>query len=228
MTDFVFAPMATPTLPVTGRAALFPIARVFCIGRNYRWSSDEPAPQAMPAWFMKPATAVVPAAHHLPYPPGTAEFCHEVELVVAIGRGGRDIDPAQVEDRHIWGYAVGLDMTRRDMQQAAKRVGGPWEPAKAFDRGAPCSPITPVTTCGHPREGSIRLAVNGLERQQADLSDLLWTVPELVALLSRSVMLMAGDLIFTGTPAGVGPLHPGDVVSASVAGLNEFSLTVTH
>ncbi|MFJ4291088.1 fumarylacetoacetate hydrolase family protein [Cupriavidus sp. NPDC089707] len=228
MTDFVFPPVATPALPVCGRAARFPVARVFCIGRNYRWSPDEPAPREMPAWFMKPATAVVPAQDRLPYPPGTGDFCHEVELVVAIGRGGRDIEPAQAEDRHIWGYAVGLDLTRRDLQQQAKRVGGPWEPAKAFDHSAPCSPIVPAANCGHLREGAIALKVNGVERQHADLSGLLWPVHELVAMLSRSVMLMAGDLIFTGTPAGVGPLHPGDVVSASVAGIGEFSVTVTR
>ncbi len=168
----------------------------------------------MPAWFMKPATAVVPARGELPYPPETSEFCHEVELVVAIGRGGRDIDPAQAESQHIWGYAVGPDLTRRDLQQQAKRVGGPWEPAKAFNHSAPCSALVPAATCGHPREGAIQLAVNGVERQRADLSGLLWPAPELVAMLSRSVALMPGDLIFTGTPVGVEALaarrcHPG-------------------
>ncbi|MGO4304061.1 fumarylacetoacetate hydrolase family protein [Cupriavidus sp. RAF12] len=228
MTDFVFPPAAPCSLPVSGGTDRFPIGRVFCIGRNYRWAPDEPAPREMPAWFMKPATAVVPAEGLLPYPPGTEDFCHEIELVVAIGRGGRDIDPAQAEADHIWGYAVGLDLTRRDLQQQAKRVGGPWEPAKAFDHSAPCGPVVPAAICGHPREGSIRLTVNDAERQHADLSGLIWPVPELVAMLSRSVTLMPGDLIFTGTPAGVGPLQRGDVVSASVAGIGEFSLTVTH
>ena len=225
---FVFPPAPPVSLPVSGDAARFPIARVFCIGRNYRWDPAEPAPQAMPAWFMKPATAVVPARGELPYPPETSEFCHEVELVVAIGRGGRDIDPAQAESQHIWGYAVGLDLTRRDLQQQAKRVGGPWEPAKAFDHSAPCSALVPAATCGHPREGAIQLAVNGVERQRADLSGLLWPVPELVAMLSRSVALMPGDLIFTGTPVGVGPLQPGDVIQASVAGIGELALTVAR
>lgn len=226
--DFVFPPAPPVSLPVSGDTARMPIARVFCIGRNYRWDPAEPAPQDMPAWFMKPATAVVPARGELPYPPQTSDFCHEVELVVAIGRGGRDIDPAQAEAQHIWGYAVGLDLTRRDLQQQAKRAGGPWEPAKAFDHSAPCSALVPAATCGHPHAGAIQLAVNGVERQRADLAGLLWPVRELVAMLSRSVMLMPGDLIFTGTPVGVRPLQPGDVVQASVAGIGELSLTVTH
>ena len=136
MTDFVFPPRAPTTLAVAGGAALFPVGRVFCIGRNYRWAADEAPPQVMPAWFMKPANAVVPAQGMLPYPPGTSDFCHEIELVVAIGRGGRDIDPAQVASHHVWGYAAGLDLTRRDLQQQAKRAGGPWEAAKAFDHSA--------------------------------------------------------------------------------------------
>ncbi len=223
--EFVLPVPAPSTLPVTNSKAQFPIARVFCIGRNYRWTANEPAPTEMPAWFMKPATAVVQAKGALPYPPGTEEFCHEVELVVAIGQGGRDIDPAQAT-AHVWGYAVGLDMTRRDLQQQAKRVGGPWEPAKAFDHSAPCSPIVPAAACGHPHDGEICLAVNGTTRQRADLSDLIWPVPDLIAMLSHSVTLMAGDLIFTGTPVGVGPLQRGDVIDASVTGIGEISLTV--
>ncbi|CAG2144467.1 putative protein YcgM [Cupriavidus numazuensis] len=224
--EFVLPAPAPASVPVASSRARFPIARIFCIGRNYRWAANEPAPTEMPAWFMKPATAVSEASGVLPYPPGTEEFCHEVELVVAIGRGGRDVDPAQASS-HIWGYAVGLDMTRRDLQQKAKRLGGPWEPAKAFDHSAPCSPIVPAATLGHPRQGEIRLAVNGTVRQRADLSDLIWPVPDLIAMLSRSVTLMAGDLIFTGTPAGVGPLQRGDVMDASVTGIGEISLVVT-
>ncbi|MNU46072.1 Fumarylpyruvate hydrolase [compost metagenome] len=227
MTDFAFPAPAPTTLPIAGSSALFPVARVFCIGRNYRWRADEPAPRDMPAWFMKPASAVVPASGTLPYPASTEDFCHEIELVVAIGRGGRDLTPAHVEAQAIWGYAAGLDLTRRDLQQQAKLAGGPWEPAKAFDHSAPCSPIVPAAACGHPRQGALWLAVNGVERQRADLSALLWPVPELVAMLSRSVTLMPGDLIYTGTPAGVGPLLPGDVVSAGVAGIGQFSMTVT-
>ena len=226
MTTFSFERPEPTTLAVADRSAVFPVGRVYCIGRNYKWSADEAPPSEMPSWFMKPADAVVPAQGTLPYPPGTADFCHEIELVVAIDLGGRDIDPAQVEAKHIWGYAAGLDLTRRDLQQQAKRVGDPWEPAKAFDQSAPCCPLVPVAVCGHPRLGAVWLAVNGVERQRADVSDLLWSVPELVAMLSRSVTLRPGDLIFTGTPVGVGPLLPGDVVSGGVAGIGQFSMTV--
>lgn len=224
----VFPPAAAVTLAVAGSALRFPVARVFCIGRNYRWDANEPAPQHMPAWFMKPASAVVPASGQLPYPPETAEFCHEIELVVAIGRGGHDLSPAQAEADHIWGYAVGLDLTRRDLQQQAKQTGGPWEPAKAFDHSAPCTPVVPVRNAGHPAHGALWLAVNGVERQRSDLSQLLWPVPALVAMLSRSVTLLPGDLIYTGTPAGVGPLQPGDVVTAGVAGVGELRMTVAE
>lgn len=226
MTHLIFPAAAPTTLPIVASTALFPVGRVYCIGRNYRWQPDEAPPTEMPAWFMKPAHAVVPALGDLPYPPGTADFCHEIELVVAIGRGGRNLDPAQVEAQHIWGYGAGLDLTRRDLQQQAKRVGGPWEAAKAFDHSAPCTPLQPATVCGHPKTGAIWLAVNGEERQRADIGDLLWPVPALVAMLSRSVTLQAGDLVYTGTPAGVGPLQPGDVVSGGVAGLGQLCMTV--
>ncbi len=227
MTDLAFPTLAPTTLPIAGSAARFPVARVFCIGRNYRWLPDEPRPTEMPAWFMKPASAVFPASGLLPYPADTADYCHEIELVVAIGRGGKNIAPDDVEARHIWGYAAGLDMTRRDLQQQAKRAGGPWEPAKAFDHSAPCTAIVPADACGHPREAALWLSVNGADRQRADVSGLLWSVPELVAMLSRSVALAPGDLVYTGTPSGVGPLAPGDVVSAGVAGIGDFAMTVS-
>ncbi len=226
MPDLVFPAPAPTTLAVVGSSALFPVGRIYCIGRNYRWSADEAAPTEMPAWFMKPANAVVPAQGVLPYPPATAEFCHEIELVVAIGRGGRDIDPAEVEAQHVWGYAAGLDLTRRDLQLQAKRVGGPWEPAKAFDHSAPCTPLVPASVGGHPRQGAVWLTVNGIPRQRADVSDLLWPVTELVAMLSRSVTLAPGDLVYTGTPVGVAALHAGDVVEGGVAGIGQFSMTV--
>ena len=226
MTPFAFPASAPTTLPVAGRSMVFPISRVFCIGRNYPWHPDEARAVEMPAWFMKPANAVLEAEGALLHPPETVDFCHEVELVVAIGRGGKNIAADQVEAHHVWGYAAGLDLTRRDLQQQAKRAGGPWEPAKAFDHSAPCSPITPAEVCGHPKRGAIWLAVNGVERQRGDLSQLLWPVAELVAMLSRSVTLLPGDLIYTGTPAGVGALQPGDVVSAGVEGISQFSMTV--
>lgn len=222
----VFAAHEPITLAVAGSAARFPVNRVFCIGRNYRWNPDEPRPTEMPAWFMKPASAVVAASGPLPYPPRTEDFCHEIEFVVAIGRGGRDIAVEQAES-HVWGYTAGLDLTRRDLQQQAKRAGGPWEPAKAFDHSAPCSPIVPVSASGHPRRGAIWLDVNGAERQRSDIAALLWPVSELVCMLSRSVTLAAGDLVYTGTPAGVGALRPGDVVHGGIEGIAEFSMTVT-
>jgi len=228
MTDLAFPALAPTTLPIAGSTSRFPVARVFCIGRNYQWAPDEAPPRDMPAWFMKPASAVWPAEGALPYPADTADFCHEIELVVAIGRGGSNIAPADVEAQYVWGYAAGLDLTRRDLQQQAKRAGGPWEPAKAFDHSAPCTPIVPVANCGHPQEAAIWLSVNGVERQRADVSGLLWPVAELVAMLSRSVALAPGDLIYTGTPAGVGPLAPGDVVSAGVAGIGELTMTVAN
>jgi len=224
--EFVFPAPAPATMPVSGGTAVFPVGRVYCMGRNYAWGPDEPRPRDMPAWFMKPANAVVQAHGVLLYPPGTVDFCHEIELVVAIGRGGRNIDPAHVEPHHVWGYAAGLDLTRRDLQQQAKRAGGPWEAAKAFDHSAPCTPLVSAAVCGHPRQGAVWLAVNGIERQRADLSGLLWSVAELVAMLSRSVTLVPGDLVYTGTPVGVGPLQAGDVVAGGVEGIGQFSMTV--
>jgi fumarylpyruvate hydrolase len=226
VTNLVFPAPAPTTLAVAGRTAVFPVGRVYCIGRNYRWSQDEAMPLEMPAWFMKPANAVVAAQGVLPYPPGTSDFCHEIELVVAIAHGGHNIAPADVEQHHIWGYAAGLDLTRRDHQQQAKRAGGPWESAKAFDHSAPCTPLVPASVCGHPQQGAVWLTVNGIERQRADLSGLLWPVSELVAMLSRSVTLRPGDLIYTGTPVGVGPLQPGDIVRGGIADIGQFTMTV--
>lgn len=224
MTSFAFPPLAPATLPVANTDTFFPVNRVYCIGRNYSWGQGGTRSAEMPAWFMKPASAVFEAHGALPYPPETTDFCHEIELVVAIGTGGRNIQPAQVEPNHIWGYAAGLDLTRRDLQQQAKRAGGPWEPAKAFDHSAACTPVVPAAICGHPRNGAVWLTVNGIERQRADISDLLWPVSELVAMLSRSIALRPGDLIFTGTPAGVGALQPGDVIEGGVAGIGRFSM----
>jgi fumarylpyruvate hydrolase len=150
MMEYVFPAPVPASLPVAGSSQRFPVSRVYCIGRNYRWLADDPAPTEMPAWFMKPASSVIEAHGPLECPPQTEEFCHEIELVVALGRGGRDIDPAHVTARHIWGYCAGLDMTRRDLQQRAKSSGGPWEPAKAFDGSAPCTALVPASACGHP------------------------------------------------------------------------------
>jgi fumarylpyruvate hydrolase len=175
---------------------------------------------------MKPATAVVKADRVLPYPPETQDFCHEVELVVAIGKGGQNIDPLHAEKGHVWGYAVGLDLTRRDLQQTAKKNGGSWEPAKAFDCSAPCSALVPASQCPAPFHNNIWLSVNGNMRQQAQISDLLFSVSELIAMLSRSVTILPGDLIFTGTPVGVDRLAVNDLIEAGIDGIGSISMQV--
>lgn len=236
MSDYIFPPAGTASLAIAGESHRFPLRRVFCIGRNYGWTSggaggagaaqslDAP-PRDPPVFFMKPADAVVPAVGNIPYPPLTHDFCHEIELVVAIGKDGARIAP---EDAlaHVWGYAAGLDLTRRDLQAEAKQRGQPWEGAKAFDASAPCSALVPVATTGHPQTGAVWLNVNGQARQRADLSDLIWPVKDLISFLSHSVALKAGDLIFTGTPSGVAALVPGDVVTGGVDGVSQFSVTV--
>jgi fumarylpyruvate hydrolase len=226
------SPIAPPSqaivaLPISGHSSMFPVGRVFCIGRNYPWTQeDKTSPKVMPSWFMKPNSAVMFAEGMLPYPPLTHDFCHEVELVVAIGKGGVNIDASLVEDEHIWGYAVGLDLTRRDLQKLAKQKGDSWEPAKAFDFSAPCSALVPVSVSGHPTSNAIWLKVNGEEKQIDSTSNLLFSVSELVAMLSRFLALKPGDLIFSGTPVGVGNLNPQDVIHAGVEGIGEISMHV--
>ena len=211
-----------------GQSARFPVRRVFCIGRNYWWetsASGEYPEREAPFFFMKPADCVVPAEGMIAYPPLTNEFCHEIELVVAIGKDGRNI-AADDALSHVWGYAAGLDLTRRDLQMEAKGQGRPWEGAKAFDASAPCSPLVPATRIGHPQQGAIWLAVNGVERQRSDLSQFIWPVRDIISFLSDSVELKAGDLIFTGTPTGVAALEAGDIISAGIDGVAQFSVTV--
>jgi fumarylpyruvate hydrolase len=243
-------PVDLPALPVVppvsvaiaGSNARFSVRRVFCIGRNYWWQAGEKEAvlgpnrdeREAPFFFMKPADALVPASGDIAYPPGTASFCHEVELVVAIGQDGVDI-AADAALSHVWGYALGLDLTRRDLQLAAKAAGRPWESAKAFDASAPITPVVPIAPVvssalsmpyEHPESGAIWLAVNGEIRQNADLSDQIWQPRDLICFLSRSVTLRAGDLIFTGTPVGVSALHRGDVVTAGIDDLSELSVTI--
>jgi fumarylpyruvate hydrolase len=221
------AAQAEVLLPIAGHSNMFPVGRVYCIGRNYPWMpEDKTSPKAEPSWFMKPNTAVMFAQGVLPYPCLTKDFCHEVELVVAVGKDGTNIDPLLVEREYVWGYAVGLDLTRRDLQKIAKQTGGPWESAKAFDFSAPCSAIVPINACAHPKENAIWLDVNGQKRQNDSIANLLFPVSELVAMLSRSVTLRAGDLIFTGTPFGVDVLNPQDVIHAGVEGLGEILMRV--
>lgn len=229
MSDYVIAPVAVPSLAVEGTSSRFPIRRVFCVGRNYSEHAREMGhdpDREPPFFFMKPADAVVPAEGNIAYPPLTEDLHHEVELVVAIGKDGVDISPEDALS-HVWGYAVGVDLTRRDIQATAKKLGRPWDWAKGFDGSGPSSPLVPVSSAGHPSKGAIWLKVNGVERQRGDLSDQIWPVKDVISYISQSVTLKAGDLIFTGTPAGVAALQAGDVVSGGIDGVSQFSFTVS-
>lgn len=224
-TSYVFTPEPQVSLPVAGSDERFPVGRVFCVGRNYPWpgASDE-KPEA-PVFFMKPASAVVEAVGEVIYPPMTDEFCHEIELVVAIGKAGAAIDQADAL-QHVWGYAAGLDLTRRDIQMRVKSAGMAWEMAKVFEGAAPISAVVAVAQVGHPEQGAVWLSVNGQERQRSTLQAQIFSVGEVISLLSRLVPLRAGDLIMTGTPHGVGPLNPGDVISAGIDGVAELETRV--
>ena len=224
----VFPPAQRPSVPVHATDARFPVRRIYCVGRNYADHAREMGadPDREPPFFFgKPQDAVVPGGGAVPYPPATANLHHEVELVVALGRGGRDI-PVEEAQACIFGYAVGVDLTRRDLQAQAKAAGQPWETAKGFDLSAPISAITPAAACGPLASGAIWLEVNGQVRQQGDLRDLIWSVPEVVAHLSTLFTLAPGDLIFTGTPAGVGALVRGDRVRCGIDGLGELELVI--
>ena len=227
LVDRVLPAIAITEVPVEGGGA-FPVRRVYCVGRNYldhireMKEADERDP---PFFFQKPRDAVVLDRAKVPYPPFTADFQFEVELVIAIGRSGRDIAIADAPD-HIWGYAVGIDLTRRDRQRDARNLKLPWEVGKSFDASAPCGAIAPARH-GQTFDGAaITLSVNGIERQRGDIGQMIWNVPEVVAQLSRQVTLGVGDLIYTGTPAGVGPVVAGDVLTAHIDGLPSLTITI--
>ncbi|HSY46394.1 MAG TPA: fumarylacetoacetate hydrolase family protein [Steroidobacteraceae bacterium] len=227
MTEFVFPPPALPSVAVAGSVQRFPVHRIYCVGLNYAAHIKETGadPTAPPVFFMKPADAVVADGAAIPYPPGTANFHYEIELVVALGSGGSDVAPAEARG-HVFGYAAGNDLTRRDLQSAARKRGQPWDTSKGFDFSAPVGAIRPASH-GHPERGRIWLKVNGETRQDADISDLVWDVPQIIAALSRLYTLQAGDLIFTGTPSGVGPLRPGDRLEGGIEGLAELRNTIS-
>ncbi len=231
MTDYAFTPPALPSLAIFGSSERFPIRRVFCVGRNYAAHAREMGSnpdREPPFFFTKPADAVVPAEGALPYPPATQDLHHEIELVVALRSGGADI-PADEALAKVWGYGVGLDLTRRDLQSVAKENGRPWDMAKGFDASAPCSPLRPVSSFGHPSEDAcIRISVNGTVRQEGTLDEMIWPIPDIISHLSKLVTLAPGDLIFTGTPSGVGALKPGDRVHGEIAGVDEFDLEVVE
>ena len=225
--NYAFPPAPVVTLDAMSSHP-FPVRRIFCVGQNYADHAREmgAAPDAEPFFFMKPASAVLQNNSLLPYPPGTTDLQPEVELVVALHKGGKNIPMDKVDYDYVFGYAVGLDMTRRDLQRAAREKGQPWEMAKAFDHSAPCTAITPEFYSGTIARGKIELKVNGQIRQSADVGDMLWKIPQIVHFLSNQVELFPGDLIFTGTPAGVSPVVKGDVIEAAVAGLEPLTITI--
>jgi len=225
-TNYVIDIGPVPSLAVEGSDARFPVGRIYCVGRNYAEHAREMGhdpDREPPFFFMKAANSIVPSGSTLAYPVGTKDVHHEIEMVVAIGKGGKNIPVEQALD-HIWGYAVGLDMTRRDIQGEAKKLGRPWEMGKSFDESAPVSALRPASAIGHPAKGAIRLKVNGQLKQQGDLAMQIWSVPEQINYLSKLITLRPGDLIFSGTPAGVGPVKPGDRLEGHVDGVGDLSV----
>ena len=225
---YLFEPAPVPALPVRGSDTLFPVHRIYCVGRNYaehaREMGHDPNREP-PFFFQKNPDSLIPGGGDFPYPAKSADVHHEFEMVVALGRGGADIPVERALDC-VYGYAVGLDMTRRDLQAEAKKLGRPWEVGKAFESAAPCSEIVPAAAIGHPAKGAVWLKVNGELRQQGDLTQLIWGVPETISYLSGLFTLAPGDLIFSGTPAGVGPVKRGDVLQGGVDGIAEIAVRV--
>ncbi len=224
---YLFAPPEPAFVPVVGSDEVFPVRRVYCVGRNYAAHSVEMGhdPAKEPPFFFQKNPDDVFHGRRWPYPGATADVHHEIEMVVALERGGTDL-PVEGALDCVFGYGVGLDMTRRDLQGEAKRLGRPWEVAKAFARSAPMGALTPVARIGHPRKGAVRLAVGGEIRQQGDLDQLVWKVPEVISHLSRLFALAPGDLVMSGTPAGVGPVLKGDVLEGHVDGLEDLVIEV--
>ena len=215
-------------LPVRGSQQMFPVHRVYCVGRNYADHAVEMGhdpDKEPPFFFQKNPDNLVPGGGEFPYPPASHDVHHEIELVVALGSGGANIPVESAMDA-VFGYAVGLDMTRRDLQGEAKKLGRPWEVGKAFEQSAPCTEIVPASAIGHPESGAIWLTVNDDLRQEGDLNQLIWKVPEMVSYLSRLFTLQAGDLIFSGTPAGVGPVARGDRLKGHIVGIGDLAVSV--
>lgn len=229
--SYVFPPETQPSVAVRGSSERYAVARIFCVGRNYAAHAREMGgnpDREPPFYFSKPANALVPSGSTIAYPPGTKNYHYEMELVIAIGQPVFRIGPeaAEAAEAAVWGYAAGLDMTRRDLQAEAKAAGRPWDTAKGFEQSAVITELVPVSVIGHPKAGAITLAVNGVEKQRGDLNDMIWSVPEIVANLSQYYHLQPGDLIYTGTPEGVGAVKPGDVITGVIEGLDNLSLTI--
>lgn len=222
MPDYVIAPPVIPAVPIRGSSQMFPVRRIFCVGRNYAEHAIEMGSDPTrepPFYFTKPADALVVNGADMPYPPATKSLHHEMELVVAIGVAGADIAVADAL-KHVWGYCAGLDMTRRDLQNEAKKTGRPWDMGKAFDHSAPMGALVPAAGVD-PSRGKIELRVNGQVRQSSDLSKLIWSVPEVISNLSHLVRLAPGDLIMTGTPEGVAAVQKGDLLEGFIEGVGE-------
>ena len=217
-----------PRVSVNDDECEFPVNRVFCVGRNYaehaREMGNDPE-RDPPFFFLKSLDALVPGGGAIKYPRATNDLHHEIEMVVALGRSGSDISQSEALD-HVYGYAVGLDLTRRDLQAQAKKMNRPWDFGKSFEQGAPITGITRASACGHLSTGEISLTVNGKVRQMGNLEEMIWDVPEIISFLSKFYQLEAGDLIFTGTPAGVGPLQRGDKLVGHVSGLSTLSVDI--
>jgi len=224
----VFPPAPQATVAVEGQDARFPVRRIFCVGRNYAAHAREMGKdpdREPPFFFTKPADAVVDTASTIAYPPETETLHYEIELVLAIGREGRNVPQAEARDL-IYGYATGIDLTRRDLQAIAKEAGRPWDWGKAFDQSAPCAPIMTADKVQDIDTARIWLSVNGDIKQDASVAELIWDIPEILSIISQSMVLKPGDLIFTGTPAGVGPIVPGDVVKGGITGLPDIDITI--
>ena len=227
MPDYVFDLGPRPALPVVGTDKLFAVRRIYCVGRNYldhikEMGNDE---RENPFFFQKPSDAIVPKGGKVPYPPLTKNFHHEVEYVLAIGKEAFEVTP-EAADQYVYGVAVGIDLTRRDLQFEARDAKRPWEVGKAFDHAAPCSVLKPLNGAAVPKTGTIELKVNGATKQKGDIAQMIWNGVEIVAQLSRGYRLMPGDLIFTGTPAGVGPLQRGDKIDASLQDIGTLSVEI--
>jgi len=225
--SYVVPPPAPVIVPVSGTQDVFPVRRVYCIGRNYAAHAVEMGhdPDKEAPFFFQKSPDSLNTSGSFPYPPKTADVHHEIELAVALRSGGRDIAIKDALD-HVFGYAVALDMTRRDLQGEAKKTGRPWEIGKSFEHSAPVTQFVPATACGHPGHGRISLSVNGDLRQDGDLSQMIWKVPEMTAYLSEYFELAAGDVILTGTPSGVGPVDRGDVLKGEIEGFDPLLVTV--
>ncbi len=226
--DLVLPAPPLPTVAVAGTAARFPVRRILCVGRNYAAHAREMGrdpDREPPFFFLKPADTVVDDGATVPYPPETENFQYEIELVVAIGKAGAGI-PAERALDHAFGYGVGIDLTRRDLQLAARAQGRPWDWGKGFDLSAPVAPLHPVSEVGHPSAGRIWLAVDGQVKQDSDIAKLIWPVPDIIAIASRSMELRPGDLVMTGTPEGVGPVRQGETITGGIDSLGEIRITV--